>query len=650
MRTISEVFREPSRGALVPEFILRRAAELAGIHESESIGERARRADSLRRGIVESLGLERIPRSTVLPTHVGSVECDGFRVEKLVYETLTGLPVPAHLYLPAGAGPHPAIVHVPGHWMENSKLEPDLQRLNFRLARSGIAVLCYDTLGQGERRVGWHQHGQLATLLVGFTCLGVMVAESIDALGLLEQRDDIDGTRLGMTGTSGGGFSTIFAAAIDERISAAAVACIVNTHLSQIRDAAFGTGWDGWVDLCNQVPGLCALAPMADVIACAAPREMLVVHAIDDPPFPAEGAREVQAQAQMIYEIQDAAGRFNYAEVAGGHGLHRATRDTVATFLADALQVKPALERVEALLSSRWEVTHDVALAERPQRLAPVHVFEGECLETVVDSNGPLVRAVLERARQLREERLPLTTEALATALGPWPERVPLGARVSNHLVLEEIQAQRVAFDAEDGVRLDAVITLPDVWSDDFPAVFVMLDEGGMEQALRSVEAKHAREDGCALLLPDLRGTGDSAASEFEVATAAWMLDRDLLNQRVWDVLRTVDFLSERYSTGQQIDKGRIVVWGSEAFGLVALLACALDSRIAAGGATGLKTLEALIVERPRATPMLYRYRLLELLDIDDLCRLASPRAFSCSTSNARATVADALASVSAAS
>ncbi len=64
--------------------------------------------------------------------------------------------------------------------MENAKLEPDLQLLNMRLVRSGLAVLCYDPLGQGERRIGWHQHGQLAPLLVGFTSLGVMVTESLD--------------------------------------------------------------------------------------------------------------------------------------------------------------------------------------------------------------------------------------------------------------------------------------------------------------------------------------------------------------------------------------------------------------------------------------------------------------------------------------
>src|SRR5207253_1802344 len=83
---------------------------------------------------------------------------------------------------PATPGPHPAAVHAPGHWMENARLEPDLQRFNIRLALAGIAVLCYDPIGQGERRSGWHEHGQLAPLPAGFTSLGVMVADTLAGL------------------------------------------------------------------------------------------------------------------------------------------------------------------------------------------------------------------------------------------------------------------------------------------------------------------------------------------------------------------------------------------------------------------------------------------------------------------------------------
>ena len=142
---------------------------------------------------------------------------DGYPIEVGTYEAVPGLPVPAHLYLPATDGPHPAAVHAPGHWMENARLEPDLQRFNVRLARAGIAVLCYDPIGQGERRSGWHEHGQLAPLLAGFTSLGVMVAETLGGLDVLAARADVDAARLAVTGASGGGLVSTFAAAVDDR-------------------------------------------------------------------------------------------------------------------------------------------------------------------------------------------------------------------------------------------------------------------------------------------------------------------------------------------------------------------------------------------------------------------------------------------------
>ena len=626
MRVLDELLTAPPRAGMVPAFILARADELAERSGDPSRSATGEARDALRRRLRDALGLDRIPRADAYELR-GRIERDGYVIEKLVYEATPGLPVPAHLYLPDGPGPHPAVVHAPGHWMENAKLDPDLQRFNAHLARNGVAVLCYDTLGQGERRVGWHQHGQLAPLLVGFTSLGLMVRDSLGALDLLERRDEVDAARLGMTGTSGGGYSTIFAAALDERITAAAIACIVNTHASSMRVAAFGTGWDGWIDLCNQVPGLCSAGTMGEILACAAPRALQIVHALSDPAFPVEGAREVAAEVSRLYAVDGADEAFSFAEVPGAHGLHPAVREALCTFLVFRLRkALPSSERDVELLDAPWEVTHQRARAESPQRRTDGASAAGACLPEPVDSNEPVVELARRLATELRAQRAALSAGALAGALGPFPARGDLRPTVTNHINVPGGFGQRLTLTTEPGIALDAVTLLPDEWSDAFPPVFVMLDEGGKAQALGAPEVARARERGCAVLLPDLRGTGESAVSEFEAATAAWMLDRDLLNQRVWDVLRVVDYLSERYSTSQQIDKGRIVVWGADAFGIVALLAAALDPRIAGAGATGIGSLEDLLVRDSAVTPMAYRHGLLERLDLDDLVAVIRPR------------------------
>jgi cephalosporin-C deacetylase-like acetyl esterase len=630
-RALAEVLESKPKAAMLPDFVDASAARLEALHAARPPAASLARRDELLEAVAECLGIARLPRQRVPAQAVGILERDAYTIEKLVFEALPGLPVPALLYVPRDAArPFPAVVHPPGHWMENAKLEPDLQRTNAWLARSGVAVLCYDTLGQGERRVGWHQHGQLGTLLAGFTTLGAMVVESGRALDLLAEREDIDATRLSILGASGGGWSSIFTAALDQRVQAAAIVSIVNTHRGQIQ-AARGTGWDGGVCLCNQLPGLAAIGSIGEIMSLAAPRALLQVNAVDDPPFPIEGARRVAGELRALYAAAGAADAFGYAEVRGGHGLRPEARAVIVEWLCRRLgAAPPRRERIdEPLLQAPYRTTY-IDVADDPaarQDFGRDGRVDGECLAENVDSNLPLLEIARTRAAALRACRRPATRADLLHALGPFPEPEPIGTIIENRVQIAGGYAERLSFTSEKGARLDAVLILPDVWSDAAPPVVVLLDEAGKSLALDSPEAAAARACGFAVLAPDLRGTGESACAEWETATAAFMLDRDLLNLRIWDARRSVETLWRRAVVGQQVDRGRIVLWGRGPFGFVALAAAAFDARVAAAGTSGfVGSLEALLTVLPEETPMLYRYRLLELIDVVDLEALVRPR------------------------
>jgi len=72
----------------------------------------------IRGALRASLGLADLPSPEPRKLRaVGVLARDGYRLEKLVYETLPGVDVPAHLYLPASPpGKIPGILFVPGHW------------------------------------------------------------------------------------------------------------------------------------------------------------------------------------------------------------------------------------------------------------------------------------------------------------------------------------------------------------------------------------------------------------------------------------------------------------------------------------------------------------------------------------------------------
>jgi hypothetical protein len=282
----------------------------------------------------------------------------------------------------------------------------------------------------------------------------------------------------------------------------------------------------------------------------------------------------------------------------------------------------PAERADEPLLDAPYRTTYIDDPAARQDFVRGARL-EGECLEENVDSNLPLLELARARATELRTARRPATPDVF----GPFPEPGPIATIVENRVPYDGGYAERLSFASEPGVRLDAVLVLPDAWDDDAPPVVVLLDAGGKAAALDSPEAAVARAAGCALLAPDLRGTGESACAEWETATTAFMLDRDLLNQRIWDTRRAVETIWRRAVVGQQVDRAQIAVWGRGSFGLVALAAAAVDERVAGAGTSEfVRSLEELLVPLPHATPMVYRYRLLEQLDVAELEALIRPR------------------------
>ena len=122
-----------------------RAREVARIKTPEQVAARQR---YIRERILSSFG--GFPEKTPLNAKItGTLERDGYRVEKLVYESLPGFFVTANVYVPAKAtGPFPALLGVAGH-SDTGKAAPFYQAPWISMARRGVLVLAYDPPGQG---------------------------------------------------------------------------------------------------------------------------------------------------------------------------------------------------------------------------------------------------------------------------------------------------------------------------------------------------------------------------------------------------------------------------------------------------------------------------------------------------------------------
>ena len=254
-------------------------------------------------------------------------------IEKLVFHSEPGSDILAYLSLPANAAPpYPFFVCVQGHTtgMHHSiGVERDDNRIPMEVAGDrdfglqcmarGIGALCIEQRSFGERRelvqeqVSTHgcHDASMHALMLGRTLIGERVFDVDRGLDFLETRDDVDWSRIGIMGNSGGGTISLFSAALLRRIKFAMPSC----YFCTFRDSMMS------IYHCadNYVPGLLKYAEMADVMGLFAPRPVVLVCGVEDTIFPVDATRRAFSDLQRIYRAAGAADRCHLIEGAGGH-------------------------------------------------------------------------------------------------------------------------------------------------------------------------------------------------------------------------------------------------------------------------------------------------------------------------------------------
>src|SRR5438128_11126327 len=256
----------------------------------------------LRRQLLEMLGLDPLPARSPLKAQVtGRLQRDAYRIEKVVFQSMPGLYVTGNFYVPGDSAKSlPAILYLCGHSPHPLGAKVEYQDRALWFASHGYACLVLDTLEFGEVagiHHGTHDLNMWHWLSLGYTPLGAEVWNAIRALDYLESRREVDRSRIGMTGISGGGAVTWLTAAVDERIAAAAPVCSTYT---------FGSQAAHWV-----ASGQCDciyfhntfLQDFPIVGALIAPRPLLICSGQRDGDFPPDGYHEVFRRVKRIFDL-----------------------------------------------------------------------------------------------------------------------------------------------------------------------------------------------------------------------------------------------------------------------------------------------------------------------------------------------------------
>ena len=336
-------------------------------------------------------------------TVVGSLDAEGYRVERLHFESRPRHRVTANLYVPDGEGPFPGVAVACGH-SNNGKAYDSYQRACGLLALQGFVVLIHDPIGQGERhqldldRHGTTEHelANAAGLLLGDPVAKHELWDGMRAIDVLLSRPELGGaTTVGLAGNSGGGTQTVFLAAFDERVAVATPACYVMQHVRLFETI-------GPQDGCQWIPGEGALGlDHGDYLAMLAPKPVRVLAARQDF-FEHRSTIAAVQKASFAWQGHDQLERIDLLSTDAPHGWSQELREGCAQWMV------------------RWLQGREVDVVEPQLRVftdAQLQVTSTGQVRSAFEDERSLVDLYRERAVALRPRRQAPTRGLVASTI-----------------------------------------------------------------------------------------------------------------------------------------------------------------------------------------------------------------------------------------
>jgi dienelactone hydrolase len=614
-----------SLDSMAAGFTASRAASVASI---QSRGEAEERQIMVRKQILSLIGS--LPERTPLNARVlGSTQADGYRIEKVLFDSQPNFPVTALLYLPDGpavSGKRPAILMSPGHYASGKASDYSTAAL---FARNGFMVLSYDPIGQGERlqypdpakpgttlatgSTGEHGEASLQPMLIGDAFARYEVWDAMRGIDYLAQLPEVDAEHIGAFGCSGGGTITAMLGALDPRVAAIGVACYItsfDTLLPAIgpqdgeqsipRFIAFGFDFPDWIEL-------------------AAPRPYAVIATYSDM-FPFDGARASVAEARRFYSFFDPAsagtvsGRakpstpptptgpalncdttnhvpptaaLQFITGPGGHGALTPIMGDILSFFmrnltAGATDPHPILPPTRAPGASGFR-PEPTGLPKDALQVTPT----GQVLtsypksETVFTLNKKRAAGIVPASRPVATvgklaESIRKVTGAEAVPRMSKPSAELLAAK-SGAFVLPsnagiDLQGE-LSVPSGEGRHSAVLLLVPDSIRGDSPIARANLTQFNSLAAAGNVVLAITPR-------PSPPGSDDMKSPIlgpfYLLSLRADLVSRSLIGMRVDDVIRATDYLAIR----ADVDPSRITAVASGHMGLVLLHAAVLDSRL----------------------------------------------------------------------
>jgi dienelactone hydrolase len=533
-----------------------RALNEACMAEIKTAQDWAAHRETYRKQLFDMLGLEPLPDKTDLrATITGRIEAEEFTVENLHFQSRPGLYVTANLYVPKGlTHPAPTILYLCGHASVRTNgisygSKVAYQHHPIWFARHGYICLIIDSVELGE--ITGQHHGTYREKMWwwnsrGYTAASAEAWNCIRALDYLQTRPEVDMTRIGVTGRSGGGAYSWWLAALDERIK---VACPV-AGITDLENHVVDGVVEGHCDCMYMVNKY--QWDYAQVAALVAPRPLLICNSDKDTIFPLDGVVRLHEQVRRIYDMLGAGDKLGLLITEGPHSDTQDLQLPVFRWFDRWLRNEP-----------------------RPIERAAVPMFTGEQLRVFQNLPADEVTSrCYESFTSLADDSKAVSADGVKQALvqntfRAWPKNVePSQAREIARVRTPQVSCATYEFESMPGLPLRFFEIRPRkgrvtewrvrildqrVW-DDFSAEWGSVfgeplarheSAPGFKAEMRPVEDRV----GWCFFAP--RGVGPTAFTSQEpyathVHRRFMLLGQTLAGMQVWDLRRCIQALAQR--------------------------------------------------------------------------------------------------------
>lgn len=546
-----------------------------------------------------------LPQRTPLnPRIVGTLQGQGYRVEKILLESRPNFHVSANLYLPESSPPWPAVLIPCGH-SHDGKAVGQYQRICILLARHGMAAMCYDPIGQGERyqildlsqqRSVFEdaQHVPTPHPNVRFMCttehtliglgsalLGENVAlfriwDGMRVIDYLQSRSDIRADKIGCAGNSGGGTETAYLMALDDRIVAAAPGCYLTTFRRLIDTKG---PQDGEQNIFGQIGfGM----DEADYCIMRAPRPTLICAGTRDATFDFRGTWELFLEAKRFYSRLGHAEKMDINAPDAPHGFTLQQREATARWMHRWLiggdkMIREVEALPDSLTDEQLRAYNEPDWTQKQLQCTP----QGQVL--LMPGERSVFQINADRAAQLRSERAIVWSKLVIDdkrrlvrqTIGAQPVEILAAPRVEmvGRIERDGYTIRKLVLTVDPGLRLPALAFVPQ--QPNGSAVLYLHGESMKSDAAPGQPIEALVKQGHVVLAAELRGIGETETGHGRTEFGrgrfgrdnleiflAYLMGKSYVGMRVDDVRRWTRFLAEGSLTGAKPSELHLVAIG----------------------------------------------------------------------------------------